>query len=138
MGKKNKFKNRENTSPVFKDVNKSEELPVLISFSDFSHKDSPKDINVYKKMHEALHEVCKLTWMEAKGKPRSDLGGLETIPVDRLSNMSIPSHYDKDHIWVMRCGTKVARLFGYIERIQSGTIFNALRLASAQDCPYDH
>lgn len=135
---KTNFKKREQSSTVFKDVNKGTELPVLISFSEFSHKDSPRDAALHRKMNEALHEICKISWASALNKGKHDLGGLETIPVKQLRKCKLPNHYDKDDVWVMCCGVQVGRLIGYPERTNSGTVFNILRLASAQDCVYEH
>ena len=123
----NKFKDKITPNKGLQNVGKSEELPLLVSFAEFAHGDSPDNQKLHKKMNEALSVICNANWRQTLLKNRHDLGGFETIPQSSISGVSFPSAYKAD-AWVMCCGVRVGRLIGYIENIHSRTIFRPLKL----------
>lgn len=131
-----KFRDQISQQKGLQNTGKSEELPLLLSFAEFAHDDSPDNTKLHRKMNAALHEICKLNWRNILEKERHSLGGFEQMPLSQLKKVKIPFDFKKETVWVMCCGKKVGRLIGYIESIHSRTVFRLLRLDTFE-C-YDH
>jgi hypothetical protein len=123
-----KFKDQTGKVPGLQNTGRADELPLLISFAEFAHGDSPDNQKLHKKMNEASHEICKNNWRTVLGKPKDQMGWFEELPIKQLNSVKIPETHNSEHVWVMCCGKTVGRLIGYVENIKSRTVFRPLRL----------